>query len=155
MVDNSKIYKQVKRLRKAKRKENETQNEYPGMLVRCLQCLIQQRRPDSSTSDEERPTDYSSSQTESPSLFEITDIEQSSLSVQDVATLDATDLVPAPSSEMEDAVEDIAISLQEQAEATQEEDTSPRSTPDLEYPILLAPQNGVDEDVELPGQQQA
>jgi hypothetical protein len=75
MVDNSKIYKQVKRTRKEKEKQNATrQNEQqppPGLLVKRMQCLFQQqRRPNTSstTSDEEDPFERSTLQTdESPS----------------------------------------------------------------------------------------
>jgi hypothetical protein len=70
MVDNSKIYKQVKRTRKEKQKQNEQQPP-PGMLVKWMQCLFQQqRRPNNSstTSDEEDPFERGTSQTEeSPS----------------------------------------------------------------------------------------
>jgi hypothetical protein len=126
MIDNSLIYKQVKRTRKEKRKENAAQNEHPGMLVKCLQCLVQQRRPNSSTSDEEEGPSESSSQTET------SDIEESSSSPVQALAHDMSDLLPPPPSEQE-------------AEATQE-DPSPRT--DLEYPIFVR-QNIADEDVEV------
>lgn len=162
MVDNSKIYKQVKRLREAKRKQNATQNEHPGIFVKCLQCLFQQRWPNSSASDDEGPTE-SASQSDSPTWLEQSTnsrswFEQSSLDIEEqdadessspvVLQEDATDL-PPPSSEME-VGEGITlesgapIGLQEQAEATQE-NLSPST--DLEYPILVR-HNGGDEDVE-------
>jgi hypothetical protein len=163
MVDNSKVCKQVKRIRKEKQKENARNNKHPGMLVKCLKRLFEPH-PNSSTSDEE-DTSESSSQTGSPSLFAESDIEQGGgyessspapvpvqvANLNPLSAVETTDLPPSEMGSVEGIIDLEAaapISPQEQTQVTAQEEEPPPSI-DLEYPILVRQDSANEEEAGL------